>query len=156
MSAPAIELATLEDLDSIAALNVAAYQEFSDRMTTDGWLSMRNAVQSVRERFHIAQFLVIRESDRLRGSVAYCPPGNGDLEIFPPDWAAMLLLAVAPEFRGRGIGKDLASACIDLARWDGAGVIGLYTSELMTQAQRLYKSLGFLCDSEIPRRNGLR
>ncbi|MGH8750790.1 MAG: hypothetical protein ACREUV_03670 [Burkholderiales bacterium] len=42
-----IEPATLEDLDSIAALNVAAYQEFSDRMTSGGWLSMKNAVESV-------------------------------------------------------------------------------------------------------------
>jgi ribosomal protein S18 acetylase RimI-like enzyme len=156
MNKRVVERATVEDIDSLAALNVAAYEEFSDRMTTDGWLSMKNSVSSVEERFQIAQFLVVRESDRVCGSVAYCPAGKGNPELFPPDWAAILLLAVAPEFRSRGIGKGLASACIDMARRDGACVIGLFTSELMIQAQRLYESLGFLRESEIARRNGLR
>lgn len=155
MSALVIERATLQDLDSIAALNVAAYQEFSDHMTVEGWLSMKNGVENVEDRFQAAQFLVARESGRLRGSVAYCPAGQANPAVFPPDWAAVLLLAVAPECRGQGLGKALTSACIDLARRDGAGVIGLFTSELMTQAQRLYESLGFVRESEIAPRNGL-
>jgi ribosomal protein S18 acetylase RimI-like enzyme len=156
MSPLVIERATLQDLDSIAALNVAAYRELSDHMTVEGWLSMKEGVQKLDERFQVAQFLVARESGRLRGSVAYCPAGKANPAVFPPDWAAVLLLAVAPECRGQGLGKGLASACIDLARRDGARVIGLFTSEIMTQAQRLYESLGFVRESEIAQRNGLR
>lgn len=153
---PPIEHATREDLDAIAALNVAAYQEFSHHMTTDGWSSMKGAVESVETRFDTARFLVIRGSSNLLGSVAYCPAGKGNPAIFPPDWAAVLLLAVSPDGRGQGIGKRLTSACIDMARRDGAAVIGLFTSELMTQAQGLYESLGFVRESELPPRNGLR
>lgn len=153
---PPVEHATREDLDAIAELNVAAYEEFSHHMTSDGWLSMKGAVESVETRFDTARFLVIRGANELLGSVAYCPAGNGNPAIFPPDWAAVLLLAVSPEGRGQGIGKRLTGACIDMARRDGASVIGLFTSELMTQAQRLYESLGFVRESELPPRNGLR
>ena len=153
---PPIEHATREDLDAIAALNRSAYEEFSHHMTTDGWSSMKGAVESVETRFDTARFLLIRGANTLLGSVAYCPAGKGNPAIFPADWAAVLLLAVAPEGRGHGIGRRLTSACIDLARRDGAAVIGLFTSELMTQAQRLYESLGFVRESELPPRNGLR
>jgi ribosomal protein S18 acetylase RimI-like enzyme len=155
-AAPSIEPATREDLDAIAALNVSAYEEFSHRMTTDGWQSMKGAVESVETRFDTSRFLVVRGAQGLLGSVAYCPAGAGNPAIFPPEWAAVLLLAVAPEGRGQGIGKRLTSACIDLARRDGAAVIGLFTSELMTQAQRVYESLGFVRESELAPRNGLR
>lgn len=74
MGTPVIERATLEDVDAITALNVAAYREFSERMTSDGWLSMKDAVESVEARFGAARFPVVRRSDGLLGSVA---PRNG-------------------------------------------------------------------------------
>lgn len=77
-------------------------------------------------------------------------------KIFPPDWAADLLLAVAPTHRGRGFARTLVSAGIQRARNDSAKVIGLFTSELMTAAQQLYESMGFRRESEIPSRFGLR
>ena len=68
----------------------------------------------------------------------------------------MLVLAVAPAHRGRGIAKALVSACITCARHDSARVIGLFTSELMISAQQLYASLGFRRERELPPRLGLR
>ena len=90
------------------------------------------------------------------GSVGYCPAGKGKSEIFPQDWATVLVLAVAPAHRGRGIARALVSACIACARDDSAQVIGLFTSELMTDAQQLYESLGFHREHELPPRLGLR
>ena len=90
------------------------------------------------------------------GSVGYCPAGKGNPAIFPPDWAAVLLLAVSPSHRGHGIARKLVSACIQCARNDSAQVIGLFTSELMTAAQQLYESCGFRRESELPPRFGLR
>ena len=98
----------------------------------------------------------MRDQRAIVGSVGYCPTGKGDPEIFSPDWAAVLLLAVSPTHRGRGIARELVSACIQCARDDAAHVIGLFTSELMTAAQQLYESLGFRRESEIPSRRGLR
>jgi ribosomal protein S18 acetylase RimI-like enzyme len=151
-----VSLAQTSDFDAIAELNVAAYREFADRMSPGGWRGMETSLRAVEARAQSAQFLVVRDQGAVVGSVGYCPAGKGNPEIFPLDWAAVLLLAVAPTHRGRGIARKLVSACIQWARDDSAQVIGLFTSELMTAAQQLYESMGFRRESELPSRLGLR
>jgi ribosomal protein S18 acetylase RimI-like enzyme len=151
-----ISPATLNDFDAIADLNVAAYREFAVHMSPDGWRGMETNLRAVATRAQSTQFLVLREQGAIVGSVGYCPAGKGNPEIFPPDWAGLLLLAVAPSHRGRGIARELASACIQCAQDDSAEVIGLFTSELMRPAQQLYESLGFHRETELPMRLGLR
>lgn len=151
-----ISPATLNDFDAIAELNVAAYREFAVYMSPDSWRGMETNLRAVATRAQSTRFLVMREQGAIVGSVGYCPAGKGNPEIFPPDWAGMLLLAVAPAHRGRGIARELASACIHCAQDDSAEVIGLFTSEVMRQAQQLYESQGFDRESELPMRLGLR
>jgi ribosomal protein S18 acetylase RimI-like enzyme len=151
-----VSLAQTSDLDPIAALNIEAYREFADHMSLDGWRGMEASLRAVEARAESARFLVLREQGTIVGSVGYCPAGKGDPEIFPVDWAGVLLLAVNPTHRGRGIARELVSACIQYARDDAAQVIGLFTSEVMTAAQQLYESLGFRRESELPPRHGLR
>jgi ribosomal protein S18 acetylase RimI-like enzyme len=52
-------------------------------------------------------------------------------------------LYVAPDRRGRGIGRALMDAAIDLARREGAADMHLATGEDDTAARALYESLGF-------------
>jgi GNAT superfamily N-acetyltransferase len=52
-------------------------------------------------------------------------------------------LYVVPGRRGRGIGRALMEAAIELARARGAGDMHLGTSEDDTAARALYESLGF-------------
>ncbi len=152
-----IEIATSEDFDAIAALNVSAYAEFAPKLAPGGWEVMQKNLQNIAERSRVAQFMVCRTGGDLVGSVGYCPAGNGDPSIFRPDMAAVLLLAVHPHHRGKGLAKALTAACIVKAREDdGAASIGLFSSELMTAAQRLYRGLGFEFESELPMRLGLR
>lgn len=148
--------AQTSDFDAIAALNVEGYREFAGHMSPDSWRGMEANLRAVEARAQSTQFLVIRDQGVIVGSAGYCQAGNGNPEIFPPDWAAILLLAVAPTHRGRGIARKLVSACIQCARNDSAQVIGLFSSELMTAAQQLYESMGFRRESEIPLRLGLR
>ena len=151
-----VSLATTSDFDAIAALNVEAYREFADRMTLDNWRGMEDSLRAVEARAEFTQFLLIRDYGTIVGSVGYCPAGQGNPEIFPLDWAAVLLLAVSPTHRGRGIARELVSACIRCARDDATQVISLFTNELMSPAQQLYESLGFRRESELPSRFGLR
>jgi predicted N-acetyltransferase YhbS len=144
------------DFDAIAALNVEAYREFAGRMTPGNWRRMEASLRAVETRAQFARFLVIRDGGTIVGSIGYCPAGKGNPEIFPPDWAALLLLAVAPDHRGRGLARTLVSACIECARNDSARTIGLFTSELMTAAHQLYESFGFRRESELAPRLGLR
>ena len=151
-----VNLATAGDFEAIANLNVEAYREFAGRMSPDGWHGMEASLRAIEGRAQSVQFLVMRNHGAIVGSVGYCAPGKGNPEIFPPDWAAVLLLAVCPAHRGRGIARALISACLQRARHDAAKVIGLYTSELMTAAQQLYESFGFHRESELPSRYRLR
>jgi ribosomal protein S18 acetylase RimI-like enzyme len=56
------------------------------------------------------------------------------------------LLAVDPAARGRGVGRRLVEACVQVARHAGREVATLHTIEQMAAAQRIYRSLGFRRD----------
>ena len=151
-----IECASHKDFEAIGALNVMAYAEFAQHLSPGGWEVMQKNLRNIAERAKTAEFLVFRSGAVVVGSVAYCPPGKGDPTIFKSDMAAVLLLAVHPNYRGNGLAKALTEACISRARNDGASSIGLFTSELMVTAQHIYRSLGFQEESELPRRHGRR
>lgn len=151
-----IEPATPNDFAEIAGLNTVAYEEFAPSLAPGSWEVMKQNLQNIAERAKTAQFLVEREAGAVIGSVAYGAPGRGDPKIFAPGMAAVLLLAVHPRHRGKGLAKALTEACIAMAKRDNAASIGLFTSELMQAAQHLYRSLGFELETELPRRHGVR
>jgi ribosomal protein S18 acetylase RimI-like enzyme len=83
--------------------------------------------------------------DLVLGAVTYVPgPGPYHEGDFGPDAASFRMLAVAPEARGRGIGRALVQACIDRAREAGRASVGIYTRPFMHGAQALYRSIGFV------------
>jgi len=151
-----IEAATTSDFAAIAALNVAAYEQFAPHLKEGAWIVMQQNLSNISERARSAEFFVCREAGTVVGSVAYCPAGRGDPSVFQPDMASVLLLAVHPEHCGKGLARKLTEACIARARQDGAAAIGLFTSELMVPAQHLYRDLGFQLESELPPRHGVR
>jgi ribosomal protein S18 acetylase RimI-like enzyme len=151
-----IESALPGDFAAIAALNTAAYEEFSSSLATGAWEVMKKNLRNIAGRAERAEFLIVRDGGDIVGSVAYGPPGKGDPEIFAPNMAAILLLSVHPAHRGKGIARALTEACIARARRDKAVSVGLFTSELMQAAQHVYQSLGFVMESELPPRYGIR
>ncbi|MBD2177526.1 GNAT family N-acetyltransferase [Pseudanabaena sp. FACHB-1998] len=151
-----IETSTSRDYEAIADLNVVAYTEFASYLPSGAWETMQKNLRNIKERAEVAEFIIYRSGNDIIGSVAYCPAGKGDPAIFKPDIASILLLAVHPQHRGRGIAKALTLECIAKAKNDKASSIGLFTSELMQSAQRLYQSLGFQQESELPKRHNIR
>lgn len=151
-----IEIATTSDFEAIAALNVAAYEQFALHLAEESWAVMQQNLSNISERARVAEFLVYRDAGTIVASVAYCPAGRGDPSVFQPDMASVLLLAVHPRHRGQGLARKLTESCIARAKQDGATAIGLFTSELMVPAQNLYKNLGFQLESELPPRHGIR
>lgn len=52
-------------------------------------------------------------------------------------------MAVAPQYQGRGIGRQLGSAAISLARAHGARRLYLESNTILERAIALYRGLGF-------------
>ena len=53
------------------------------------------------------------------------------------------LLGVSPAARGRGVGKALTAACIELAREQGHEQVVLHSTEAMRVAWGMYERMGF-------------
>jgi len=76
------------------------------------------------------------------------PDGLAVLRFRPAVWSQALEcylaeLYVAPPARGRGLGRALMEAAIELARGRGADHMDLGTGEQDVAARALYESLGF-------------
>jgi ribosomal protein S18 acetylase RimI-like enzyme len=76
------------------------------------------------------------------------PHGLAVLRFRPAIWKEALdcyleELYVVPDRRGRGLGRALMEAAIELARREGAAHMDLGTSEDDVAARALYESLGF-------------
>jgi ribosomal protein S18 acetylase RimI-like enzyme len=74
--------------------------------------------------------------------------GLAVLRFRPAIWSAALEcylaeLYVVPAERGRGLGRALMNAAMDLARDQGADYMDLGTAETDVAARNLYESLGF-------------
>jgi GNAT superfamily N-acetyltransferase len=70
-------------------------------------------------------------------------PAGGPI-VTGPDVAEIRALAVRPEARGRGLGRALLSAVIDLAVREHVRHLVLYTQAGMKAAHRLYADAGFV------------
>jgi len=81
--------------------------------------------------------IFIAEIDgRFAGTCAIVPHDDGVFEI--------VKLAVAPEAKGRGIGRQLIGACLAFARSRGARRAVLVSNSQLTTAIRIYEEMGFV------------
>jgi 8-oxo-dGTP pyrophosphatase MutT (NUDIX family)/glyoxylase-like metal-dependent hydrolase (beta-lactamase superfamily II)/ribosomal protein S18 acetylase RimI-like enzyme len=88
--------------------------------------------------------LVAVEDHRVLGSVSYVADSdNPYADVVRPGEAGFRMLGVAVAEQGRGIGRRLVDACLDLARRDGRTAVAIATSTSMTRAHSLYEQAGF-------------
>lgn len=79
-------------------------------------------------------FCAVRGGEVL-GTCAAIPAGRDTIELAK--------LAVAPEARGRGLGRALADRVVAFARARGARRVTLSSNSQLVEALRLYESMGF-------------
>jgi len=116
-----VERARTEDVDGVLALLT------EQDLPLDG----------LRE--HVRSLLVVRKDGRIVGSAA--------LEMYT-DGALLRSVAVAHELRGRGLGRELTNAAIELARGQRVSAVYLLT----TTADQYFPKFGFerIARADVP------
>jgi ribosomal protein S18 acetylase RimI-like enzyme len=134
-----------EEMDEAAAVIGAAYSEYAASMQPKLWKRYRADIVDVRSRLHESELLVAEHEVQMAGTVTYYPPGDRDgRSSWPDEWAGIRLVAVHPDFRGKGVGRALTEECVSRARAIGAPTVGLHTISIMAVAMALYKRMGFV------------
>jgi ribosomal protein S18 acetylase RimI-like enzyme len=128
------------------AATARAYREYR-RPDAPGWDAYLARIADVASRADRVTVLVALDGGVIAGSATLELDARvrpGPTEPLAADEAHLRMVGVSPEHRGKGIGRRLVVACINLARERGRRVMTLDTNEVMLAARELYTSLGFV------------
>jgi N-acetylglutamate synthase-like GNAT family acetyltransferase len=144
-----IREAEAAELDQIEELVHEAYLEFRPVFPENIWQAW---MQSISHAIHSSEglLLVAEHQGAIHGVVKFYPDARQSSQgHWPAGAAAMRILAVRPQARGRGYGTQLTGECIRRARELGLKEIYLYTGTFMAAARRLYEEHGFIRAPEL-------
>ncbi|HEY5039532.1 MAG TPA: ribosomal protein S18-alanine N-acetyltransferase [bacterium] len=82
----------------------------------------------------VAYYFVMEEEGEVAGYMGYWEA---------PQEAHIINLAIAPKFRGRGLGGQMIEYCLEFARKRGAGLATLEVRESNEAARKLYEKCDF-------------
>jgi ribosomal protein S18 acetylase RimI-like enzyme len=142
------------ELDEIDALVKAAYLEFRPLFPEKVWQAwMDNVSQTVRAAE--GMLIVAVEREVIQGAIKFYPDASrSGMGQWPEGVAAIRILAVSPQARGRGYGTLLARECVRRAEAMQISTIFLFTGEFMYAARHIYEKLGFRRAPEFDRDPG--
>jgi len=132
------------EYDAVGELTARAYLD--DDLVPDG-TDYEQTLRLAADRAEHTQLLVATDTgddDHLLGTVSFVQAGSAYNEVAHEGEAEFRMLAVASGARGRGVGRLLATECVERARTAGAQRVVICTSTDMHPAHRLYESLGFV------------
>jgi GNAT superfamily N-acetyltransferase len=135
-----------EATDSVEEINEmmhAAYKPLLDR----GWryVAAWQDVERARRRINDGTFLIGFEDGRIAGGILYRNPQqtSGCPHYDKPGVAMFGMFGVHPDFKGKGYGKMLHDAVVELAIRDGAEELACDTAVPADFLQRMYESWGY-------------
>lgn len=139
----AVRVADATELEAVGAVLRAANAEFAGIFPPAFYRAYMTNVLDLHSRLRDSQLLVAELDGRIAGTITFYPDASKEGWDWPARWSGIRAVAVSPEARGLGIGRQLALACIDRARLHGAEAVCLHTSPLMAAAVAMYERLGF-------------
>ena len=142
-----IRPARVDEYEAVGELVVRAYSTLPDRVP-----AYDAVLRDVAGRAATAEVLVAETEGAVVGTVTFVPGPGPQAEVDDPDAAAIRMLGVAPEARGKGVGAALVEECIGRARKLGRLRVLLDTRQSMEAAHRVYDRAGFRRASELDRR----
>ncbi len=131
---------TAQELDAAGLAVLQAYE--ADGLADAEY---RARLADARGRARGAQVAVALDPRRqVLGSVTYVAPGAPMAQLSRDGEAEVRMLGVHPGARGTGVGRALATWCLQQAAADGCTAVVLSSLVEMAAAHRLYARLGFV------------
>jgi GNAT superfamily N-acetyltransferase len=137
--------AAMDELGFIREQRVDAYLGHAQSIPVAHWQALARALTSEADTQPGVELIVAEVNGNIAGSVALFPPHTDAYEgnVEKLDYPEIRMLAVSPEYRGKGVASALIVECIGRARSKGCRTIGLHTGEFMKEALKLYEKIGF-------------
>jgi GNAT superfamily N-acetyltransferase len=135
------------DAENLNRIAVAAFGQFRDHY--QDWPAMLAGLSKTSDLSASGEVIIAELQAKFAGAVAYFGPNRPKAPFLDQSWPIIRMLVVDPAFRGKGIGHALSNECIARAKRDGAPLIALHTSPIMTVALPMYLKMGFVkaCDA---------
>ena len=140
-----LDPADRQEVESVRAVLRRANEQFAGLVPAPLFAAYLADVLDIESRLPRSRTLVAEQDGVIVGCVSYFRDANdeGIGPSIPAGAAGIRAVAVDPIARGRGLGKRLAAAAVDLARKDGATAAVLHTWSVMRAAIRVYEDVGF-------------
>ena len=129
------------DSEVVNRLAVAAFTPFAPHYSD--WPAMATNLAKMSALAESGEIIIAEHGGTIVGAVAYVPPNAPKAAYFDAAWPIIRMLVVDPVSRGKRIGRILTDECLARARRDGAKVIALHTSPIMSVALPMYLRMGF-------------
>ena len=143
--------AKTEELKSIGSLMVRVYEAlegFPDQKEQPSYYELLRNVGKLTDNHDIRLFVAVDNTEQISGAVVYVTDmrsyGSGGSAPQEKNACGFRLLAVAPEMRGKGVGKLLTQHCIDTGRTSKAQIMVIHTTASMKLAWGMYERMGFV------------
>jgi ribosomal protein S18 acetylase RimI-like enzyme len=134
-----------DELDALSTLIRAAYVEYESSYPPAVWPRYYEAVGNTRDLPDAAELIVAEREGRVVGCVTFYADGRESRQgEWPEGWAGILRLAVPPDERGAGVGRDLVEEAIRRSRERGVKALALHTTVWMDVARNMYERMGFV------------
>ena len=156
-----IREANLNEFSKIGALMVTVYSQLEGFPGPKESPTYYNKLKNVGELTNdpkVKLLVAVSSNGDIGGSVIYF----GDMAYYGSDGTAtkeknaagFRLLAVDPATRGKGLGKLLTKACIDLAKEQKQEQIVIHSTKAMQIAWGMYEKLGFKRSEDLDFKKG--
>jgi GNAT superfamily N-acetyltransferase len=143
-----------EEYEEAGRVTALAYREFAPPGDRD-WEEYLEEIADIGARAGLTTVLAAVEDGRILGTatleIDHKVPGSDPERRLDPDEAHLRMLGVDPAERGKGVGRALVEASIEVARRRGKRVFRLTTTRVMEVARSMYERMGFTATPERDR-----
>ena len=145
------------DIEQLRLLAIKSWGHFKDELTNENWQKLfdnLNNKDTYMALLNSSYCLVCETNDKKIIGMAFLVSNGHPTDIYDEKWCYIRFVSVNPEYGGQGIGRELTTRCIEIAKNNNEQTIALHTSEMMNTARHIYESLGFRILKEIEPRLG--